>query len=1036
MAKNDLRVGLKNLAGHQLPEFIQAEYPTFVSFVEAYYEYLDSQDVDITSIRDIDKTLDDYIKFFKAELAHNYPVVSNDANTERFLLKHIKEQYLAKGSEASYKLLFRLLYGKDVFIDYPGRMMLRVSDGRWTQDVSIFVLVSQGNPYDLIGKTASIQTGQKIYNTEVVANASVVTGVTASIQNVVVVDEVKKIYEIFLDRNFYGDISPFNSIKYGSEFSGTILPCTAKIKINDAGKNFRPGMVFQLQTGDGTPFWFKVSTVNANGGLKTIDTIKYGLFYNTSFSITVLPNSAVTTKKKRTTAVSDLTYTVEGNGKVVAYTVLNGGLNYTQVPTVEITGNGTGATAHAVLTDGVVTSIVVDTFGQNYTTAFARIINAEDDVTGSGATLKAILGSDYTYSFKDKVDGFTESGYVNSGDYWDSTEHGRSAAISAASIRDGVITDIEVTSPGSGYTEATVVITDSTGSGTTADAIIEGGHITGIVIDTFGYNYTNPTIEITGDGSGAEVEATVRDGCITQLNVTNQGVGYDLSSPVIDINIPQQSGVNIDGARKATAIPIVSGGHITGSKITYPGYGYVTLPLIKVYGSYGYANGGYVGTIARQFFINAADTLGSDPAILNVSLEAVAKYPGYYKTNDGFLDDSMMIQDSYYFQAFAYVLKIDEQLQSYASVVRSMLHPSGMAMFGEYSINNKISLSIGLNSLVKSLGVTLYDTVLATDGPWELDENGVVVRGSIFSFYKDLSTTYSDFTEIVKYSFVKSFGNAIPWPTQSQINGDSSTTGFSTYVESGMFMKAGLRRYLVTQTGNITATEPTHTSGTATNGTAILSYVGSEKSSNSSANQYIDFVSKIWTANTAVTTGSVLYYENRKYVAKTTGVTSNTPPDASNTQTNGTVSLQYIGVDVSINTGTQTATYTEMVGHPDHSAYQTEIFTKVFGKSIGATGSAESVFPSELLTISFSKYVEDTTALTETYLRHLTTKAITDSQSISDLDQIGLSVTLNTILDPLTEWNTESGYVVLNPYDEGSYQAETYSNAKDATFST
>ena len=585
----DLRVGLKNMVAQHLPEFIRSEYPTFVSFVEAYYEYLDNQGVNLKAIRDIDTTLEEYIKYFKAELAHNYPVVSTDATTERFLLKHIKEHYLAKGSEASYKLLFRLLYGKDVFIDYPGRRMLRVSDGRWTQDVSIFVKVSQGDPYNLVGKTASIQTGKKIYNTDVVSGFGLTTGVVANVQKVIAVNEAESIYELFLDRNFYGDISPYNTIKYASEFSGTILPCTARIKITDAGKNFRPGMVFQLSTGEGTPFWFKVSTVTEAGGLKTIDTIKFGLFYNTSFSVTVLPASAVSSKLKKTTTVSDLTYNVTGNGKIVACEVLNSGSGYTLTPDVIINGNGTGATAHAVMQNGMITSVVMDTFGEGYTYAFARVQNATGDVEGAGGTLKAVLGSDYEYSFKDKVDGFTESGYVNYGDYWDND------------VSDGT----------------------------------------------------------------------------------------------------------------------------------------------------------YVGTIARQFFINAADTLGNDPAVLNVTLEAVAKYPGYYKTNDGFLDDSMMIQDSYYFQAFAYVLKIDEQLQSYASVVRSMLHPSGMAMFGEYSINNKIGLSVALTSLVKSLGVTVYDRVIATDA-YEVDSNGIVIRGNYFAFYKDLATTYSDFTESVKYNFTKS----------------------------------------------------------------------------------------------------------------------------------------------------------------------------------------------------------------------------------------------------------------------------------------
>ena len=588
MANTDLRVGLKNLAASQLPEFIRAEYPTFVAFVEAYYEYLDNQSVDLRQVRDIDETLEDYIKFFKAELAHNYPVVSTDTNTERFLLKHIKEQYLAKGSESSYKLLFRLLYGKDVFIDYPGRQMLRVSDGRWTQDVSIFVKVSQGDPYKMIGKTANIQTGKKIFNYTVVEGTGGGTGVTASVQNVIAVPGYDDIFEIFLDRNFYGDIEPLNTIKYGSEFQATILPCTAKIKINDPGKNFRPGMVFQLFTGDGTPFWFKVSTVTESGGLKTIDTIRFGLFYNTSFSVTVLPGSAVSSKQKRASTVSDLTYTVTSNGKIVAVQILNPGTGYTEPPEVQITGNGTGALAHAVIENGSIKEIIIDDFGQDYTFAFARVENAIGDVTGTGATLKAVIGADYDYNFKDKTSGFTESGYVNFGDYW----------------------------------------------------------------------------------------------------------------------------------------------------------------------AHQYSDGTYAGTIARQFFINAADTQGANPAILNVSLEAVAKYPGYYRTNDGFLDDSMMIQDSYYFQAFAYVLKIDEQLQKYASVVRSMLHPSGMAMFGEYSINNKIALSVGLTSLVKSLGVTLYDTVIASDS-YELDENGNVIRGSIFSFYKDLSTTYSGFTDTTRYVFVK-----------------------------------------------------------------------------------------------------------------------------------------------------------------------------------------------------------------------------------------------------------------------------------------
>lgn len=707
----DIRVGLKNLVAQQLPEFIRAEYPTFVAFVEAYYEFLDNQGVDLKQIRDIDETLEDYIKFFKAELAHNYPVVSADYKTERFLLKHIKDQYLAKGSEASYKLLFRLLYGKDVFIDYPGRQMLRVSDGRWTQDVSLFVRVLTGTPEQLIGKTAIIQTSRRIYNTNVVKGVDATSAITATVENVVPVVGVPNVYEIFLDRNFYGEIFPGNSIKYGSEFQAVILPCTATIKINEPGRGFRPGMVFQLRTGEGTPFWFKVSTVDSNGGLKTIDTIRFGLQYNTDFSVTVLPSSALSSKKKTTQAVSNLSFRID-SGMIRYFNIADGGSGYTIPPIVSIDGNGTGAVAHAVISGGQVTDIVVDEMGSGYTFAFVNISPAPGDVTGTGAIAEAVIGADYNYSFADTTDGFTESGYINRGDYWD----------------------------------------------------------------------------------------------------------YEVS------------------------------------------------------------DGTYVGTIARQFFINAADTIGAGSALLNVSLDAVAKYPGYYRTNDGFLNDSMFIQDSYYYQSFAYVLKIDEQLESYASVIRSMLHPSGMALFGEYSINNKVNLSIGLDSLVKSLGVTLFDLVEVTDG-YEVDENGVVVRGNYFSFYKDLSTDYPGMSDFIyNITVVKKLDEIF-----------------------------------------VNMTEP--------------------------------------------------------------------------------------------------------------------LFTKVFGKRIGFTGQAETVFAiDDGSRKTITKPVQDFTQLNEDFLRRYYTKSSQEFQPI--IDQHSIVYTLNTINDPLSGIYPESGFVVLNPYDEGSYQAEQYSNERDSTFST
>lgn len=67
--------------------------------------------------------------------------------------------------------------------------------------------------------------------------------------------------------------------------------------------------------------------------------------------------------------------------------VLNSGSGYTDSPTVTITGDGTGATARAVVVNGKIVSIEVVNTGSDYTAAIVSI----SDSTGSGATASAVL---------------------------------------------------------------------------------------------------------------------------------------------------------------------------------------------------------------------------------------------------------------------------------------------------------------------------------------------------------------------------------------------------------------------------------------------------------------------------------------------------------------------------------------------------------------------------------------------------------------------------------------------------------------------
>jgi hypothetical protein len=67
--------------------------------------------------------------------------------------------------------------------------------------------------------------------------------------------------------------------------------------------------------------------------------------------------------------------------------IVTAGYNYTQTPSVVITGDGQGATAIANIVNGSLQSVTVTNAGVGYTSAVAQIVNATGDTLGSGASV-------------------------------------------------------------------------------------------------------------------------------------------------------------------------------------------------------------------------------------------------------------------------------------------------------------------------------------------------------------------------------------------------------------------------------------------------------------------------------------------------------------------------------------------------------------------------------------------------------------------------------------------------------------------------
>jgi len=147
----------------------------------------------------------------------------------------------------------------------------------------------------------------------------------------------------------------------------------------------------------------------------------------------------------------------------------------------------------------------------------------------------------------------------------DGTGAGATCTISGA----GVVNTITVTAAGSGYSFATVIFTGGGGTGAAASTTLgvvdalptlqsavesasTGGTIGRFVISNGGENYISGavTVVLTGDGSGATATATVVDGEITNITVTNEGSGYTFA----DVTFSSATGTN--AVARAVIAPI------------------------------------------------------------------------------------------------------------------------------------------------------------------------------------------------------------------------------------------------------------------------------------------------------------------------------------------------------------------------------------------------------------------------------------------------------------------------------------------------
>lgn len=281
-----------------LPSFIIEDHPKFVEFLKAYYRWSSTEGpaaaLNYMKVNnDVDFVLDSMLDGYANLYAYNIP---REMKADyRFFLKFLSEFYEIKGSEESYKILYRALFDEEVLVYFPKRNLLIPSAATWAKDKTFRVKYT-GDAWNLRGKTLKGEAhGYKCMVSDVIRNGDIVT---IYFQNSTGLFEPNEKLSI-LETDEYLNVLPVYAV--GSITSDPVFRDEDIIKVShdlilkvdkinyghivsiaqtDGGQGFKVGDVITTKSNhSGTGFRADVSSVDANGAVTGFVVLRSGFGY-------------------------------------------------------------------------------------------------------------------------------------------------------------------------------------------------------------------------------------------------------------------------------------------------------------------------------------------------------------------------------------------------------------------------------------------------------------------------------------------------------------------------------------------------------------------------------------------------------------------------------------------------------------------------------------------------------------------------------------------------------------------------------------
>ena len=696
---------ISNLVEHQFPAFYREDGPQFIQFVKTYYEWLEQENNSLNRSRnffenrDIDETIDDFLIFFVKKYLYGIPfdVIIN----KRFLLKHVLDVYRSKGSIQAYKLLFKLIYDKEVDVYIPGRDLLRASDGTWVEPRYIEVS-DNGKLKTLLGKT--------------------IIGISS--RTVAVVENYVKetLNEGYINRLFISNITPKNGVfDIGEKIivesdlqsanlvnkvneAPKILGSLSHIEILNGGKNYAIGNSLKIVRNDISNGAIISKGVDGIVKVVSVDKVKDG-----SLEL-VIVNSGSGLLANSDLYIYNAATDTTGNGFSFELNAFSDTVNlsYNNDLIVDYYTKNINAVSYAFPTAP----------SANVSSTLQTALSFSNGIFGSVFTFKNIKsGNSYTATPKIFVRSTIKSNTLTGNiSYSTSSANITGTSTTFASVfanNDVIYLQANSTNANTIETQIIKQVVNNTvivlygkpkNSSTSSATYRAAADIIPANFAPYQNNGSKP--DGTRSGVNALLEAYPNSGnnVIKDTAIINSGIGYaenELVKMYLYGAINDPTIVSGGSGYSNGDLIVFSGGDAENSAkgfVSTNGSGVITSVNISDYGS-GYKS---VPNIIVKTENGSGAKLTTTLAGFNLTYEVIGrvqkagigKQKGYWTTSKGFLNSDKYLQDSFFYQDFSYQLQTAISLDKYKNILYNTFHIAGTELFGDYLILDSVAASV------------------------------------------------------------------------------------------------------------------------------------------------------------------------------------------------------------------------------------------------------------------------------------------------------------------------------------------------------